>query len=136
MRYSLLFVALALCTAASTVVSVEAPAALSLLAVGSFLLFTPGLLVVHVLALPDRLLNLVVGMLVGPSLWVLVGTVQLFAGLWAPRTTVLWAAGLLGLVTLGLAVSGLRREADGEATSVRGPRVEHYAAEDADRGTS
>ncbi|GGF33655.1 hypothetical protein GCM10011519_03850 [Marmoricola endophyticus] len=131
MRYLTLFVALALCAAASTVLAVDAPAAVSLLSVGAFMIFTPGLLLTHALALPDRLLALVVGLLTGPTLWVLVATFQLFAGLWAPRTTVLWAAGGLGLVTLVLAARGLRREVESDDEApVRAPRVEQYAVDD------
>lgn len=132
-RYLTLLGALVLCAAASTVLTVAAPTPVALLCVGSFLLFTPGLLVVHVLALPDRLLALVVGLVVGPSLWVLVGTLQLFAGLWAPRATVLWSAGLLGLATLALAARGVRREAENvEPSGPRAPLVERYVVDESD----
>lgn len=133
MRYLTLLGALVLCAAASTVLALDAPTPVALLCVGSFLLFTPGLLLVHLLALPDRLLALVVGLVVGPSLWVVIGTVQLFAGLWAPRTTVLWAAGLLGLLTLALAARGVRREAEpAGAPAPQAPLVERYVVDDSD----
>lgn len=135
MRYTTLLVALALCAAASFTVALDAPWRLSVVCVGAFLLLVPGLLVVHVLALPDRLLALVVGLLTGPSLWVLIGALQLFAGLWAPRLTVLLAAGVFGLLTLLLAARGVRRESESSGRLDQpdpGSRVEQYALDQTD----
>lgn len=139
MRWLSLGLALLLCAAASTTVAAGAPWQLTVICVGAFLLFTPGLLLTSVVRLPDRLLSLVVGLLVGPCLWVLIATLQAFAGLWAPRLTVLLAAGLLGLVVLGLAARGVRLESaagGGRRTSGTGPSVvEEYAVEDPDSPT-
>lgn len=135
MRYASLMIALVLCAVASTVLTVDVPWQLAVICVGTFLLVTPGLIALHLLRLPDPLLALVVTMLVGPCLWVLIGTVQLFAGLWAPRETVLVSAVVLGVVTLGLSVRGVRLESESEpeeAGPSRASLIEEYAVEETD----
>lgn len=132
-RYRTLALALLLCAVAVLTITLDAPWRVTLVCVGAFVLFTPGLVVIHVLALPDRLLALVLAMVTGPSLWVVVATLQLFTGLWAPRTTVLSAAVLFALLALLLIGTDARRTSEGASsldTPAHDAKVEHHTVED------
>ncbi|MEP6816645.1 MAG: hypothetical protein ABI873_13955 [Marmoricola sp.] len=100
---------LALSASAAVVVLLGGPHWMSLLVVGTFMLASPGLVLVEMLRVRDGLLGLVLSMMVGPVLWVVLSTGQVFAGLWNPRITVLAVAGLLALAAsmLLLALRGV-----------------------------
>lgn len=113
-RVSRLAAALALCAGVVVVVLLGGPAGLSLLVVGTFMLVAPGLLLIDLLRVRDGLLGLVLAMMAGPVLWVLVSTVEVLAGRWEPRATVLCVAGLLGLMATALLLQVLRPDQAGE----------------------
>ena len=89
---------LALSLLALLVVVAGAPGELGVVLVGAFMLAAPGLLLAEVLRVGDTLLTLVLAMMAGPVLWVVLPTVEAFAGAWHPELTV-------GLVAAGLAVA-------------------------------
>lgn len=108
MRALRLVLVLVLCAAAVVVVLFGAPTVLAVLVVGTFLLLTPGLVLVELLAVRDGLLEVVVAMVAGPAFWGVLATAETFAHLWEPRISVLVVAGLLAL-TAAVLLSRLLR---------------------------
>lgn len=94
----------------------DAPAPWTVPVVLAFCLLAPGAVVCSLLGLPDRLLSLVVLLVTGPALWTLVATAQSFAGWWAPRATLMVAAGGLLVVALALLVRTRARDGAGQPT--------------------
>ncbi len=95
---------LALSLLALVVVVVGSPGVLGVLLVGTFMLVTPGLMLAELVRVGDGLLSLVLAMMVGPVLWVLLPTLEVFAGVWHPEATVGFVATSLGLVAAVLLV--------------------------------
>jgi len=119
LRLLRLAAALALCAGAASVVMLGGPPWLRLLVVGTFMLFAPGLVLAEMLRVHDGLLGLVLSMMAGPALWVGLSTVQVFAGLWAPRIAVLAVAGLLVLAATLLLLALVRSHRALEASRHR-----------------
>jgi hypothetical protein len=119
MRVARLAAVLALCAGAAVVVLLGGPSWLSLLVVGTFMLTAPGLVLVEMLRVRDGLLGLVLAMMAGPVVWVVVPTIEVFAGWWAPQATVLAVAGLLALTATVLLLALLRGQSVREVSRHR-----------------
>lgn len=110
MRVARMAAVLALSAGAGVVVLLGGPPWLGLLVIGTFMLAAPGLVLVEMLRVRDGLLGLVLAMMAGPALWVVLSTIQVFAGLWIPRIAVLAVAALLAVVATMLMLALLRGE--------------------------
>ena len=97
-----LYLALTLCALASVAAVFGGAPGFTVVTIGAFVIFAPGLVLTHLLRIGDSLLSVVIMMMTGPSLWVAIATVAAFSGLWAPTPTVVGAATLLALACLWL----------------------------------
>lgn len=98
------------------------PEPFRLLAVGLFVLVVPGLLLIHVLRIGDPLLEIVIGMVTGPALWLAVSVAAAFAHLWHPRPTIVLAA-VLSAVLAGLLLRSARSAEPEAVRSGFSPRL-------------
>ena len=106
---------LALSLLSLLVVLVGAPRGLAVVLVGAFMLAAPGLLLAEVMRVGDALLALVLAMMVGPVLWVVLPTAEVFAGVWHPEVTVGVVAAVLAAVASVLLVRRTRADAGPDA---------------------